>query len=231
MLETLETGEISDDFTDWFEISREEGRDADIGFERHWVDPTVPLAAEILEPAHGVLITSATLRDAGAEGLDWQSAEARTGALHLPQPPRRASFGSPFRYEQQSRIFIIKDVPRRDADALASAMRELFLAAGGGAFGTFHRRARAARNRGAHRPAIGRCGHPALRPACRPAGHRRAGGSVPRRGKCLPARHRCPARRRGCAGTLSATGGVRQGALAQAHDPAQGAARPLRPLL
>jgi ATP-dependent DNA helicase DinG len=77
------------------------------------------------------------LRDAGAEGLDWQSAEARTGALHLPQPPRRASFGSPFRYEQQSRIFIIKDVPRRDADALASAMRELFLAAGGGALGLF----------------------------------------------------------------------------------------------
>jgi ATP-dependent DNA helicase DinG len=137
MLETLETGEIGDDFTDWFEICREEGRDTDIGFERHWVDPTVPLAAEILEPAHGVLITSATLRDTGAEGLDWQSAEARTGALHLPQPPRRASFGSPFRYEQQSRIFIVKDVPRRDADALASAMRELFLAAGGGALGLF----------------------------------------------------------------------------------------------
>jgi len=137
MLESLETGEISDDFTDWFEISREDGRDADVGFERHWIDPTVPLAAEILEPAHGALITSATLRDAGAEGLDWQSAEVRTGALHLPQPPRRASFGSPFRYDEQSRIFIIKDVPRRDADALAAAMRELFLAAGGGALGLF----------------------------------------------------------------------------------------------
>ncbi len=137
MLESLETGEISDDFTDWFEISREDGRDADVGFERHWIDPTVPLAAEILEPAHGALITSATLRDAGSEGLDWQSAEVRTGALHLPQPPRRASFGSPFRYDEQARIFIIKDVPRRDADALAAAMRELFLASGGGALGLF----------------------------------------------------------------------------------------------
>ena len=137
MLESLETGEISDDFTDWFEISREDGRDADVGFERHWIDPTVPLAAEILEPAHGVLITSATLRDAGAEGLDWQSAEVRTGALHLPQPPRRASFGSPFRYAEQARIFIIKDVPRRDSNALAAAMRELFLASGGGALGLF----------------------------------------------------------------------------------------------
>jgi ATP-dependent DNA helicase DinG len=142
MLETLENGEISDAFTDWFEIAREEARDYDVGFERHWVDPTVPLAKEILEPAHGALITSATLRDItpeveGVEGLDWRSAEVRTGALHLAQPPRRSSFDSPFRYESQSRIFIVKDVPRRDAEALAAAMRELFLASGGGALGLF----------------------------------------------------------------------------------------------
>jgi ATP-dependent DNA helicase DinG len=137
MLENLETGEIAEDFTDWFEISREDGRDSDVGFERHWIDPTVPLASEILEPAHGALITSATLRDSGVEGQDWESAEVRTGALHLPQPARRASFGSPFRYEDQSRIFVVKDVARRDADALAAAMRELFLAAGGGGLGLF----------------------------------------------------------------------------------------------
>jgi ATP-dependent DNA helicase DinG len=142
MLETLENGEIRDDFTDWFEIAREEARDYDVGFERHWVDPTVPLAKEILEPAHGALITSATLRDitpevAGSEGQYWQSAEVRTGALHLAQPPRRATFDSPFRYQDQSRIFIVKDVPRRDANALAAAMRELFLASGGGALGLF----------------------------------------------------------------------------------------------
>jgi ATP-dependent DNA helicase DinG len=144
MLETLETGEISADFTDWFEIAREEGRDFDVGFERHWVDPTVPLAEEILEPAHGVLITSATLRDispevGGAEnaGQHWQSAEVRTGALHLPQPARRSSFGSPFLYKDQSRIFIIGDRPRRNPEALAAAMRELFLASGGGGLGLF----------------------------------------------------------------------------------------------
>jgi ATP-dependent DNA helicase DinG len=137
MLETLATGEIAVEFVDWFEIGREEGRDSDIGFERRWIDPTIPLAAEILAPAHGALITSATLRDADAEGLDWQSAEVRTGALHLPQPPRRASFGSPFRYDQQARIFIVKDVARREADMLAAAMRDLFLAAGGGALGLF----------------------------------------------------------------------------------------------
>ena len=139
MLETLETGEVSNDFTDWFEIAREDGRDFDVGFERHWVDPTVPLAGEILEPAHGALITSATLRDTGDENPDahWQSAEVRTGALHLPLPPRRASFGSPFRYENQARIFIVTDVARRDPGALAAAMRELFLASGGGGLGLF----------------------------------------------------------------------------------------------
>jgi len=137
MLDTLEAGEISEDFIDWFEIGREEGRDADIGLERHWIDPTIPLAAEILEPAHGALITSATLRDAGMENEDWRSAEVRTGALHLPQPPKRASFGSPFRYDRQARIFIVKDVARRDADSLAAAMRELFLASGGGGLGLF----------------------------------------------------------------------------------------------
>jgi len=144
MLENLENGEISDDFTDWFEIAVQEGRDYDVGFERHWIDPTIPLAKEILEPAHGALITSATLRDISLEDWDaddieahWQSAEIRTGALHLPLPPRRASFGSPFAYENQSRIFIVKDVARRDPGALAAAMRELFLASGGGALGLF----------------------------------------------------------------------------------------------
>ena len=90
----------------------------------------------MLAPAHGALITSATLRDAGATD-DWQSAEIRSGAQHLPEPPRRASFGSPFDYANQSRIFIVKDVNRRDADALAAAYRELFLASGGGALGLF----------------------------------------------------------------------------------------------
>jgi len=136
MLDALENGERREEFVDWFEIEREDGRDADVGLWRHWIDPTIPLAGEVLAPAHGALITSATLRDAGGSD-DWQSAEVRSGAQHLPEPPRRASFGSPFDYAQQSRIFIIKDVNRRDLDALAAAYRELFLASGGGALGLF----------------------------------------------------------------------------------------------
>jgi ATP-dependent DNA helicase DinG len=136
MLEALETGEVQDEFVDWFELKRDEGRDSDVGLERHWIDPTIPFANEVLKPAHGALITSATLRDA-AEAENWTSAEVRTGALHLPEPPRRASFGSPFRYAEQARIFVVRDIARNHADALASAYRELFLASEGGALGLF----------------------------------------------------------------------------------------------
>ncbi|MGH6828559.1 MAG: ATP-dependent DNA helicase [Rhizomicrobium sp.] len=137
MLDNLESGEVNEEFADWFEISREEGKDADIAFERRWVDPTMPFAAEILEPAHGALITSATLRDGGVTEEDWLSAEVRTGVLHLPGPARRTSFGSPFRYQDQARVFVVGDVARRDAQHLASAMRDLFKASGGGALGLF----------------------------------------------------------------------------------------------
>jgi ATP-dependent DNA helicase DinG len=138
MLETLAQGEIPEEFVDWFEIVREDGRDADIGLERHWIDPTQPLAAAVLAPAHGALITSATLRDTGGKDDDhWASAEVRTGAGHLAQPARRAHFGSPFQYEDQARIFVVGDLPRRDPAALAAAYRDLFLASGGGALGLF----------------------------------------------------------------------------------------------
>jgi ATP-dependent DNA helicase DinG len=136
MLDELD-GARGAEFVDWFEIAREDGRDTDVGLERHWIDPTIPLARDVLAPAHGALITSATLRDS-AEGVDdWLSAEVRTGANHLPEPARRASFGSPFKYAQQARIYIVKDVNRRDADQVAAAFRELFLASGGGGLGLF----------------------------------------------------------------------------------------------
>ena len=136
MLDELE-GARGEEFVDWFEIAREDGRDVDVGLERHWVDPTIPLARDVLAPAHGALITSATLRDIGEGVDDWKSAEVRTGANHLPEPARRASFGSPFRYAEQARIFVVKDVNRRDPDQVAAAFRELFLASGGGALGLF----------------------------------------------------------------------------------------------
>jgi len=140
MLAALEESGEASEFADWFEILREDGRDVDVGLRRHWVDPTIPFAETILKPAHGALITSATLRDAGRESGeddDWRAAEIRVGAHHLPEPPLRAVFGSPFDWKAQARIFVVRDIDRHDWDQLGAAYRELFLASGGGALGLF----------------------------------------------------------------------------------------------
>jgi len=117
----------------------EGGREVDIGLHRHWLDPTIPFAATLAVPAQGLLVTSATLRDAGdadPEGA-WESAEARIGAPHLPSPAIRAAVASPFDYASQTRAFIVTDVFGGDLAQLAAAYRALFIAAGGGALGLF----------------------------------------------------------------------------------------------
>jgi ATP-dependent DNA helicase DinG len=46
---------------DWLAVDRVEGREYDVGLHRHWLDPSRPFARTVLEPAHGALVTSATL--------------------------------------------------------------------------------------------------------------------------------------------------------------------------
>jgi ATP-dependent DNA helicase DinG len=87
-------------------------------------------------PAHGVLVTSATLRDESQGDTGWEAAEARVGAPHLQSPAYRASVASPFDYARQTRAFLVTDVSP-DVAALAAAYRTLFLASGGGALGLF----------------------------------------------------------------------------------------------
>jgi ATP-dependent DNA helicase DinG len=131
-------GPPSPDFVDWLAVERVDGRDMDVGLYRHWIDPTVPFAQAVAEPAHGVLITSATLRDGAGQGdPDWSTAERRTGTLHLPLAPLRASVPSPFDYPAQTRVLVITDVRKDDLNQVAAAYRELFLAAGGGGLGLF----------------------------------------------------------------------------------------------
>ncbi len=117
----------------------ERGRDADVGLHRHWLDPTVPFAATLAQPAHGLLVTSATLRDAGEDDPDlaWAAAEARAGVTHLPAPAIRVAVASPFDYAAQTRAFVVTDLAPGNLDALAGAYRALFLASGGGALGLF----------------------------------------------------------------------------------------------
>ncbi len=130
--------ETPDEFVDWFAVDREFGRDVDVGMHRHWKDPTLPFAEHVAAKAHGVLVTSATLRDgSGDREADWQVAEARTGAVHLPELAMRADLLSPFDYPALTRVFVITDVRKDNFDQVAPAYRELFLAAGGGALGLF----------------------------------------------------------------------------------------------
>ncbi len=126
---------------DWLQLDRRDGREWDVGLHRHWLDPTIPFAREVAAPAHGVLVTSATLTDSAALRDDpeapWREAEARAGAAHLPSPAVRARVPSPFDYAANTRALVLTDVdPRADAQ-VAGAMQRLFLAAGGGALGLF----------------------------------------------------------------------------------------------
>ena len=121
------------DFVDWLAIDRVEGREYDVGLHRRWLDPTRPLAKAVLEPAHGVLVTSATLR--GSE--DWAQAETRTGAAHLARPAQRFEAASPFDYAANAEVLIVTDIPRGDLAGLAGAYARLIEASEGGTLGLF----------------------------------------------------------------------------------------------
>ena len=137
MLKTLHAGP-PEEFVDWFGVSRQLGRETGVGMFRHWVDPMAPLADILSRQAHGLLMTSATVTDRpAAGGEDWTSADVRFGVRHLDGPTVRFSVASPFDYAAQTRVFAVGDVDGRNADRVAAAYRELFVAAGGGALGLF----------------------------------------------------------------------------------------------
>ena len=120
-------------------LDRRGTEDRDVGLHRHWLDPTIPFAATLARPAQGLLVTSATLRDAGAEDVEaaWADAEARVGATHLPSPAIRVAVASPFDYAAQTRCFVVTDVNTREIGALSAAYRTLFQASAGGGLGLF----------------------------------------------------------------------------------------------
>jgi ATP-dependent DNA helicase DinG len=131
-----ENAEDDPDFVDWFEATFLYGRVVDAACRRHWVDPTEPLTAAVIAPAHGVLVTSATLADASL--IDpFALAEMRTGAARLPERPRTLRLASPFDYANNALALVVTDVAKDDVRQVGAAMRELFLAAGGGGLGLF----------------------------------------------------------------------------------------------
>ncbi len=131
-----ENAEDDPDFVDWFDATFLYGRVVDAACRRHWVDPTEPLTAAVIAPAHGVLVTSATLADSTL--IDpFALAEMRTGAARLPERPKTLRLASPFDYGRNALALVVTDVGRDDPRQVAAAMRELFLAAGGGGLGVF----------------------------------------------------------------------------------------------
>jgi ATP-dependent DNA helicase DinG len=123
---------------EWFSVEQQGQWQIDVGLHSHWLDPTEPLALAVLRPADGVIITSATLKDRPPNVPDdWENAEMRTGAVHLPYPVKRQHFDSPFDYPSRARVIVVNDVSRDSMDQLAAAYRELFFASGGGALGLF----------------------------------------------------------------------------------------------
>jgi ATP-dependent DNA helicase DinG len=126
------------EFIDWLEIERLQGHNIDIGMRRHWLDPTAPLTKNVFNPAHGIIITSATLREESIKlENQWEIAEKRTGTIHLKTPAIQVTVDSPFDYSKQSQVIIVNDVKRNDLDQVAAAYRDLFIAANGGSLGLF----------------------------------------------------------------------------------------------
>ena len=126
------------DTVEWFGLDRNDGAETDVAVNRNWVDPGIPFVGLVVQPAHGLVVTSATLTDDAADPEQaWRGAEAGTGLRHLPASPAAARIASPFDYPAQTRIFLITDVPRDDIGQLAAAYASLFVAAHGGALGLF----------------------------------------------------------------------------------------------
>ncbi|HEX6784802.1 MAG TPA: ATP-dependent DNA helicase [Sphingomicrobium sp.] len=126
-------GEADPEFVDWLSVERIDGREFDVAIHRRWLDPTKPLAAAVIAPADGVLVTSATLRG----GEDWAAADARTGALHLSSPAGHFEAESPFDYAGCSEVLIVTDVKQGDIASLAGAYARLIEAGKGGTLGLF----------------------------------------------------------------------------------------------
>ena len=126
-------GPIDPEFVDWLAVERSDGREFDVGLHRRWLDPSKPFAKVVLEPAHGVMLTSATLTGGGG----WETAIARSGAPHVGVDPQRIEAESPFDYATQAEVLIVTDVPKGDIPQLAAAYGRLIEAAGGGVLGLF----------------------------------------------------------------------------------------------
>jgi len=159
-------GPADPEFVDWLAVDRNDAREFDVAIHRRWLDPMKPFARVVLEPAHGVMLTSATLTDrigsatGDSRGAEWDSAIARSGAAHVDCAPMLTSASSPFDYASRAEVLIVTDIRKGDLPALAGAYARIIEASEGGVLGLFTaiRRMRAVHGRIADR--LARAGLP-----------------------------------------------------------------------
>jgi len=147
-------GPADPEFVDWLAVDRSDAREFDVAIHRRWLDPMKPFARTVLEPSHGVMLTSATLTDRiEDEGQAWESAIQRSGAAHVESQPLLSSADSPFDYAARAEVLIVTDIKRGDLPGLAGAYARLIEASEGGVLGLFTaiRRMRAVHGRIADR--------------------------------------------------------------------------------
>ncbi len=147
-------GPADPEFVDWLAVDRSDAREFDVAIHRRWLDPMKPFARTVLEPSHGVMLTSATLTDRiEDEGAAWDSAIHRSGAAHVESQPLLSSADSPFDYAARAEVLIVTDIKRGDLPGLAGAYARLIEASDGGVLGLFTaiRRMRAVHGRIADR--------------------------------------------------------------------------------
>ena len=130
-------GPSDPEFVDWLAVDRNDAREFDVGIYRHWLDPMKPFAKVVLEPAHGVMLTSATLTDRDEGGPDWPHAIAKSGTPHLELVPKTQQADSPFDYAGRAEVLIVTDIRKGDIPALAGAYARLIEASDGGVLGLF----------------------------------------------------------------------------------------------
>lgn len=138
MLDSLKSEHPAEDFVDWMEVERIDGHSVDVGLYRHWIDPLKPFSESLKSHAHGIAITSATLKDRTEdETQNWRAAKETTGAAYFTDSPVCFSEESPYDYAAQSRVFIITDLQKHNMPQMARACEQLFIAAQGGGLGLF----------------------------------------------------------------------------------------------
>ncbi len=153
-------GPADPEFVDWLAVDRSDAREFDVAIHRRWLDPMKPFARVVLEPAHGVMLTSATLTDRTQDDDRWASAIQRSGAAHVEVAPLLSAAESPFDYAGRAEVLIVTDISKGDLPALAGAYARIIEASGGGVLGLFTaiRRLRAVHGRIADR--LARAGLP-----------------------------------------------------------------------